>query len=117
MIAGKERSLYDEPKISCRIRGAALRHSDDRMRDGAADESGGTAPYCTVSKATTAKSVTETDRDHKLYEEDDVHRKTDRDEPDIIDRAESAMDSAESVLTEMMTDAEEKLDEMHEHDN
>lgn len=71
----------------------------------------------TVSKATTAKSVTETDRDHKLYEEDDVHRKTDRDEPDIIDRAESAMDSAESVLTEMMTDAEEKLDEMHEHDN
>lgn len=70
-----------------------------------------------VSNTAAVETVTETDRDHKLYEEDDVHRKTDRDEPDIIDRADSAMDSAESVLTEIMTDAEEKLDEMHEHDN
>lgn len=54
----------------------------------------------------------ETDRDNSLYEEDDVHRKTDESEPDILDRAESAMDSVESVLTDAMTDAREKLDEM-----
>ena len=54
---------------------------------------------------------TETDRDNALYEEDDVHRRTDRDEPDIIDRADSAMDSVEKAVTDMMTDVKRKLDE------
>ena len=69
-----------------------------------------------VKSETDPETRTETDRDNDLYEEDDVHRRTDKSEPDILDRAESAMDSVESVLTDAVTEAEKKLDEMHGHD-
>ena len=69
-----------------------------------------------VKSETDPETRTETDRDNALYEEDDVHRRTDKSEPDILDRAESAMDSVESVLTDAVTEAEKKLDEMHGHD-
>ena len=42
---------------------------------------------------------------HSLYEPDDVHRSTALSEPDVIDRAESAMDSAKEKAKEMVTDA------------
>lgn len=70
------------------------------------------AATAAVTERNAVTSKTETDRDHALYEEDDVHRKTDRDEPDIIDRVDSAMDSAEEAVTDLMTDAKRKLDEM-----
>ena len=57
--------------------------------------------------------ATETDRNHSLYEEDDIHRKTDRNEPDLIDRADSALDSVEEAVTSLLTDAKEKLDDMN----
>ena len=73
-----------------------------------------------TNRATTAKtdqavvSESDSDRDHALYEEDDVHRKTDRNEPNLIDRAESALDSVESAVTDAMTDAKKKMDDMKE---
>ena len=65
-----------------------------------------------VTERTAETDRAETDRDNALYEEDDVHRKTDRDEPDIIDRADSAMDSVEKAVTDLVSDAERELDEM-----
>lgn len=67
-----------------------------------------------ASSAVTERTAesTEPDRDNSLYEEDDVHRRTDR-EPDLIDRADSAMDSVEKAVTGLMTDAKEKLNDMH----
>lgn len=61
-----------------------------------------------VTTAKAASSESDSDRENSLYEEDDVHRKTDREEPDLIDRAESA-------VTEIVSDAEEKLDDMKKH--
>ena len=52
------------------------------------------------------------DDDNALYEEDDVHRRTDTSEPDIIDRAETALDEARDTVTGMVSDAKRKLDEM-----
>lgn len=90
--------------------------SDDHMRraEHSASDTTSTVRHDTTS-ATAADTTPETDRDNSLYEEDDVHRKTNESEPDILDRAESAMDSVESVLTDAMTDAREKLDDMHDH--
>jgi outer membrane murein-binding lipoprotein Lpp len=41
---------------------------------------------------------------HTLYESDDVHRET-ASAPDILDRAETALDDAKDKAKEMMTDA------------
>lgn len=73
------------------------------------------APYTTAvtepARRTETSAARETDRDNSLYEEDDVHRNTEVSEPNIVDRAESAMDKAEDIVTSLMTDAKEKLDE------
>lgn len=72
-----------------------------------------TAP--TVTGATRPMVTTPvTDRDNALYEEDDVHRKTDADEPDIIDRADSVLDSAEDFVESAVTDAKRAFDSMTE---
>ena len=67
-----------------------------------------------ASTAVTDARVTDLDRDddNALYEEDDVHRKTDVSEPDIIDRAETALDDARDTVTGMVSDAKRKLDEI-----
>lgn len=74
------------------------------------------APHTTAvtepARITETSAVRGTDHDNALYEEDDVHRKTDVSEPDIVDRAESAMDKAEDIVTSLMTDAKEKLEEI-----
>lgn len=67
-----------------------------------------------TSSRTNTTTARGTDRDNSLYEEDDVHRKTDVSEPDILDRTESALDDAEDVVTSMMTEAKEELDDMHD---
>ncbi|MBR4200612.1 MAG: hypothetical protein IKQ91_04985 [Oscillospiraceae bacterium] len=53
------------------------------------------------------------DDDNALYEEDDVHRRTDVSEPDLIDRAETALDEARDTVTGMVSDAKRKLDDMN----
>lgn len=60
------------------------------------------------NESTAAHTVTEKavpDDGHSLYEPDDVHRSTEPSEPDVIDRAESALDSAKDKAEEMVTDA------------
>ncbi|MBQ6041204.1 MAG: hypothetical protein IJL32_10600 [Oscillospiraceae bacterium] len=62
----------------------------------------------TANESSAAYTVTEEavpDDGNSLYEPDDVHRSTDRSEPDVIDRAESALDSAKDAAEEMVTDA------------
>lgn len=60
-----------------------------------------------AEKAEQTQKVTDTgaDSEHSLYEDDDIHRKTEKNEPDVIDRAESA-------VTEIVSDAKEKLDDI-----
>ncbi len=72
------------------------------------------APRATAAATAKRDTMTDThtDRDNSLYEEDDVHRKTNTDEPDIIDRAESAVDYAEDMMTSMVDDAKRHMDSM-----
>ncbi|MCQ2408021.1 MAG: hypothetical protein MJ065_05785 [Oscillospiraceae bacterium] len=51
------------------------------------------------------------DSGNDLYEDDDIHRKTDS-EPDLIDRAESVIEDPEGAYSEMMTDMQEAMDKI-----
>lgn len=46
-----------------------------------------------------------------LYEDDDIHRKTDS-EPDLIDRAESVIEDPDGAYSEMMTDMQDAMDKI-----
>lgn len=55
-------------------------------------------------------AVTTAPDDHNaLYESDDVHRNTDMTEPDVIDRAETAVSKAGDKAKELVTDAKNML--------
>ena len=63
---------------------------------------------------TVTDRVTDTaryDSGNDLYEDDDIHRKTDS-EPDLIDRAESVIEDPEGAYSEMMTDMQEAMDKI-----
>ena len=70
----------------------------------------------TGTTATSAPAVTEithtdvSDRGNDLYEDDDIHRKTDS-EPDIIDRADSAIDAAGREVSDFFDDTEDALEQ------
>ncbi len=81
------------------------------MADRAEHTNRATTAKPAATKQTTAPQ-TDSDSDHALYEEDDVHRKTETDEPNLIDRAESALDSVESAITDKVDDAKKKMESM-----
>ena len=56
-----------------------------------------------------AAVTTATDDHNDLYESDDVHRNTDMTEPDVIDRAETAVSAAADKAKELATDAKHAL--------
>ena len=66
----------------------------------------GTAPN---PAATARPAVTAADDHNKLYESDDVHRETDVTEPDVLDRAETAVSKAGDKAMKIMTDARDAL--------
>ena len=54
-------------------------------------------------------ATTAADSHHKLYESDDVHRETDITEPDILDRAETAVSKAGDKAKELVTEAKDMM--------
>lgn len=54
-------------------------------------------------------AVTAADDHNRLYESDDVHRETDITEPDLMERAETAVSKAGDKAKELVTDAKNML--------
>ena len=54
-------------------------------------------------------ATTAADSHHNLYESDDVHRETDITEPDILDRAETAVSKAGDKAKELVTEAKNMM--------
>lgn len=115
--AGKE-ALHMNGKIKAAVLAAALTGSlmtgcGEKHMNHNAEVPRATTPAASQSTRPLVTTPV-TDRDNDLYEEDDVHRKTDTDEPDIIDRADSALDDAEDYVESVATDAKQALDSMTE---
>ena len=116
MIAGKDafhmNREWKAALVTAVLTGTLMTGCGEKNLNRNAEAPRATSPAVTGSTRPLATTPV-TDRDNALYEEDDVHRKTD-DAPDIADRADSLLDDAEKYAESAVTDAKRAIDSMAE---